>query len=221
VVVEEAVVFWHGGELELGVIDTGTYRCAAASSGVQASKPLASSGKSEQAHPTIVTLIETSSPSIEFTMSARRGIGKAAGEVKNAIPKRIIYSASTRPVCRAYTTITGQRPNEARLYSYLESQPQRSIARRHYSSAAGAQKTQLYDFHVENGGKMVEFGGFLMPVQYTDLSIKDSHLWTRKKASLFDVSHMYVRKLYLLAIRANITSIGYNTNSLVQAQHNF
>jgi aminomethyltransferase len=45
---------------------------------------------------------------------------------------------------------------------------------------------------------MVEFGGFLMPVQYTDLSIKDSHLWTRKKASLFDVSHMYVSKLCIL-----------------------
>lgn len=38
---------------------------------------------------------------------------------------------------------------------------------------------------------MVPFGGFSMPVQYGDLSISDSHNWTREKASLFDVSHMY------------------------------
>ena len=51
-------------------------------------------------------------------------------------------------------------------------------------------KTSLYDLHVANGGKMVPFGGFHMPVQYTDLSVGDSHKWTREKASLFDVSHM-------------------------------
>jgi len=37
---------------------------------------------------------------------------------------------------------------------------------------------------------MVPFGGHHMPVQYSDLSIVESHLWTRSKASLFDVSHM-------------------------------
>lgn len=37
---------------------------------------------------------------------------------------------------------------------------------------------------------MVPFGGYSMPVQYSDLSIGDSHLWTREKASIFDVSHM-------------------------------
>lgn len=37
---------------------------------------------------------------------------------------------------------------------------------------------------------MVPFGGYYMPVQYDDLSIVESHLWTRSKASLFDVSHM-------------------------------
>ena len=30
-----------------------------------------------------------------------------------------------------------------------------------------------------------------MPVQYTDLSVGDSHKWTREKVSLFDVGHMY------------------------------
>lgn len=38
---------------------------------------------------------------------------------------------------------------------------------------------------------MVPFAGYLMPVQYSDLSVGDSHKWTREKASLFDVGHMY------------------------------
>ncbi len=38
---------------------------------------------------------------------------------------------------------------------------------------------------------MVPFGGFSMPVQYSDLSVGESHKWTREKASLFDVGHMY------------------------------
>lgn len=52
-------------------------------------------------------------------------------------------------------------------------------------------RTALHDLHVENGGKMVPFGGFSMPVQYFDLSVGESHKWTREKASLFDVGHMY------------------------------
>lgn len=37
---------------------------------------------------------------------------------------------------------------------------------------------------------MVPFGGYSMPVQYSDLSITESHNWTREKCSLFDVGHM-------------------------------
>jgi len=37
---------------------------------------------------------------------------------------------------------------------------------------------------------MVPFGGYSMPVQYSDLSITESHKWTREKCSLFDVGHM-------------------------------
>nr|XP_022907831.1 aminomethyltransferase, mitochondrial [Onthophagus taurus] len=51
-------------------------------------------------------------------------------------------------------------------------------------------RTALYNFHVQNGGKMIDFGGFMLPVQYNDQSIINSHLFTRKSASLFDVSHM-------------------------------
>lgn len=49
-------------------------------------------------------------------------------------------------------------------------------------------KTPLYDEHVKLGGKMVSFGGWSLPVQYTGLA--DEHLNCRKNAGLFDVSHM-------------------------------
>lgn len=37
---------------------------------------------------------------------------------------------------------------------------------------------------------MVDFAGHLLPVQYADMGVSASHLHTRNKASLFDVSHM-------------------------------
>lgn len=40
---------------------------------------------------------------------------------------------------------------------------------------------------------MVPFGGFHMPVQYTSLSVSESHKFTRTNASIFDVSHMVQR----------------------------
>ncbi|XP_053615763.1 aminomethyltransferase, mitochondrial [Plodia interpunctella] len=51
-------------------------------------------------------------------------------------------------------------------------------------------KTPLYDLHIKYGGKVVDFAGFLLPVQYSDQSVSASHLFTRKSASIFDVSHM-------------------------------
>jgi aminomethyltransferase len=51
-------------------------------------------------------------------------------------------------------------------------------------------KTGLYELHSKYGAKFVPFGGYAMPVQYSDMSIIDSHNWTREKASLFDVGHM-------------------------------
>ena len=59
-------------------------------------------------------------------------------------------------------------------------------------SDGGLGHTALHQLHVESGGKMVPFGGYSMPVQYSDLSVGESHRWTREKASLFDVGHMYV-----------------------------
>ncbi|MGR3220492.1 MAG: glycine cleavage system aminomethyltransferase GcvT [Candidatus Anammoxibacter sp.] len=51
-----------------------------------------------------------------------------------------------------------------------------------------AKKTPLYDTHKEMGAKIVNFGGWDMPVQYTGLI--GEHLNTRKNAGLFDISHM-------------------------------
>ena len=42
---------------------------------------------------------------------------------------------------------------------------------------------------------MVPFASYSMPLEYPDQSHRDSHLWTRQHASLFDVSHMVQHKL--------------------------
>jgi aminomethyltransferase len=49
-------------------------------------------------------------------------------------------------------------------------------------------KTPLADLHVELGGRMVPFAGYLMPVQYEGIIAE--HRWARDHAGLFDVSHM-------------------------------
>ena len=55
--------------------------------------------------------------------------------------------------------------------------------------ADGPRKTVLHDWHAANGGKMVDFAGWHMPVQYPTGTIQE-HLQTRRHAGLFDVSHM-------------------------------
>jgi aminomethyltransferase len=51
-----------------------------------------------------------------------------------------------------------------------------------------ALRTPLFDWHVAHGGRIVEFGGWDMPVQFT--SIGHEHAAVRTKAGLFDISHM-------------------------------
>ena len=50
-------------------------------------------------------------------------------------------------------------------------------------------KTPLHALHVKLGARMVEFGGYDMPIQYPE-GIMAEHNWTRQHAGLFDVSHM-------------------------------
>lgn len=51
-------------------------------------------------------------------------------------------------------------------------------------------KTPLYEQHVQLGGKMVSFGGYLLPVTYKPTSLIIEHEAVRNEAGLFDVSHM-------------------------------
>ncbi len=49
--------------------------------------------------------------------------------------------------------------------------------------------TPLYETHLKLGAKMVEFGGWEMPLNYPP-GILAEHLATRKFGGLFDISHM-------------------------------
>lgn len=49
-------------------------------------------------------------------------------------------------------------------------------------------RTALYEEHVKLGGRIVDFGGWELPVQYS--GVMDEHLACRSACGLFDVSHM-------------------------------
>ncbi|MFP4483050.1 MAG: glycine cleavage system aminomethyltransferase GcvT [Thermovirgaceae bacterium] len=49
-------------------------------------------------------------------------------------------------------------------------------------------KTPLYQKHVDHGGRVVDFSGWALPVQYS--GIVEEHKVVREAAGLFDVSHM-------------------------------
>lgn len=49
-------------------------------------------------------------------------------------------------------------------------------------------RTPLFAAHQKLGGKLIEFGGWEMPVQYS--SIVDEHLCVRRAAGVFDICHM-------------------------------
>ncbi|MEW9857017.1 glycine cleavage system aminomethyltransferase GcvT [Novosphingobium sp. M1R2S20] len=55
-------------------------------------------------------------------------------------------------------------------------------------TAIEPQLLPLDPWHRTRGGRMVEFAGYWMPVQFEGIIAE--HLWTRESAGLFDVSHM-------------------------------
>ena len=79
-----------------------------------------------------------------------------------------------------------------RILSHSNLRNAAESARRAFASEAGKapKKTCLYDLNVKHHGKMVEFAGYLMPVQYGSEGIAVSHNHTRSQCSMFDVSHM-------------------------------
>src|SRR5438094_8603170 len=56
------------------------------------------------------------------------------------------------------------------------------------SDTRAPKKTPLYEEHVRLGARMVPFGGWPMPVQYT--SIVEEHQAVRNNIGIFDISHM-------------------------------
>tara|TARA_S200000501_G_scaffold375585_1_gene428023 strand:- start:879 stop:1940 length:1062 start_codon:yes stop_codon:yes gene_type:complete len=49
-------------------------------------------------------------------------------------------------------------------------------------------KTPLYNLHIDYGAKLIDFAGFLMPIQYEGVSLE--HNCVKKNVGVFDVSHM-------------------------------
>src|SRR6266851_1533506 len=68
------------------------------------------------------------------------------------------------------------------------SSPKRSPTCWARASLAATERTALHAEHVALGGRMVDFGGWDLPQQYS--SIRDEHLAVRTVAGVFDISHM-------------------------------
>src|SRR5450631_2087092 len=56
------------------------------------------------------------------------------------------------------------------------------------SDDVSLQKTALFDTHQKLGARLVDFGGWQMPVQYS--GILEEHKAVREAAGVFDISHM-------------------------------
>ncbi len=84
-------------------------------------------------------------------------------------------------------------------------------------NTAPPKTTPLIDLHREAGGRIVDFAGFLMPLQYS--GIVDEHRTVRNAAGLFDVSHMgEVDFTGRGALKAADRLVTNNVQSLVDGQ---
>ncbi|PWN39436.1 putative GCV1-glycine decarboxylase, subunit T, mitochondrial [Ceraceosorus guamensis] len=88
-----------------------------------------------------------------------------------------------------HLVLPGQEPRLACAVGRAQARPS---ARAFHASRLNASRgrTGLYDFHVENAGKMVPFAGYDMPLTYGDVGQVASHKHVRSAAGLFDVGHM-------------------------------
>jgi aminomethyltransferase len=83
------------------------------------------------------------------------------------------------------------------------------------------QLTPLDKIHHEHLGRMVDFAGFSLPIQYPD-GIINEHIWTRQKASLFDVSHMgqlFLQGPNVISFLEKITPSSYGNLSIGQMKY--
>lgn len=120
-------------------------------------------------------------------MSSKRVVAKLQPAV-NATVTRALRLEHAQRLQYNTRTIASQATSPRKL----ETRQLQQLVRFASSEASGEKpaRTGLYELHSKYGAKFVPFGGYEMPVQYSDLSIIDSHNWTREKASLFDVGHM-------------------------------
>lgn len=82
-------------------------------------------------------------------------------------------------------------------------------------------KTKLYSEHIQLNAKMVDFGGFNMPIQYTGISTE--HLNVRNNVGIFDVSHMgefYVSGNDALGFLNYVCSNNIHKIKIYKAQYN-
>ena len=75
-------------------------------------------------------------------------------------------------------------------------------------------QTPLYENHRQLGGKIVDFGGWALPVQYS--GILEEHEAVRTRAGLFDVSHMGELLMQGPAAQDNLQNLLTNDLSRVQ-----
>ncbi|KAF6733062.1 Aminomethyltransferase, mitochondrial [Oryzias melastigma] len=99
---------------------------------------------------------------------------------------------------RLVVAVEGSMPRASRS-GFLRASGAGGAGRRQQRPASSAEvplkKTPLFDFHKAQDGKMVNFAGWSMPVQYKDSHIV-SHMHTREHCSIFDVSHMLQTKVH-------------------------
>jgi hypothetical protein len=74
-------------------------------------------------------------------------------------------------------------------YTYYSEQRERLFTDLEILMSEELKRTELYQWHVDHGGRMVPFAGWEMPVQYPTGPIQEHHA-TRQAAGLFDIDHM-------------------------------
>lgn len=77
-------------------------------------------------------------------------------------------------------------------------------------------KTPLYDYNVSQDLKLIDFGGWALPVKYTN--IQEEHHAVREKVGMFDVSHM--GEIFITGEKATEWINGLITNDLTKMSVN-
>ncbi|KAL6246205.1 Aminomethyltransferase, mitochondrial [Rhinocladiella similis] len=124
---------------------------------------------------------------------ASRTVQRRSGRELSTLLRRPTSSSPPSPFASQHLKV----PSRATALLTVPKHPVSTPAARYAStdSSTPLKHTPLYALHESLGAKMVPYANFAMPVEYADQSHRDSHLWTRSHASLFDVSHMVQHKL--------------------------